>query len=111
MIILSITIQIIIFHIVISIYYSNDSSSSYDLLTAKYQTSFKKKSFDSYPYSNGNEFFNFDYSKFTKKGNYNCEDYKKYLNKAKEYDESKNENFNKNKYDKNIKSNLKELEN
>ena len=42
----------------------------------------KKKNMSCYPYSNRNEFINFAYYKFSKKGVNNCENYiKNYLNK------------------------------
>ena len=92
--------------------YSNNSSLSEEYLTSSNQTGVIKKNEIVFPYTNKNEFINFAYSKFSKKGFNNCEDYiKKYLNKVKKYDDDNVNNFFKNIYDKNIKNNFKELEN
>ena len=87
---------------------NNDSSLSVEYLEPKYQTTTKKR----YSYSNKNEFINYIYHKFSKKGINNCENYiKTYLNKVKGFNDDKAENFVKEIYDKNIKNNLKDLEN
>ena len=91
-------------------YFNNDSSLSEEKenLEHMYQTTTKKK----HQYTNKNDFINYIYHKFSKKGINNCENYiKTYLNKVKGFNEDKAENFVKAIYDKNIKNNLKDLEN
>ena len=71
----------------------------------------KNESYSSYPYTNRNEFINFAFNRFTKRNINNAEKYiKNYLNKVKGYDNEKIESFVNDIYDKNIKSNIKELE-
>jgi hypothetical protein len=71
----------------------------------------KNESYSSYPYTNRNEFINFAFNRFTKRNINNAEKYiKNYLNKVKGYDNEKIEIFVNDIYDKNIKSNIKELE-
>jgi len=85
-----------------------DSSLSEEYYEHKYQTTAKKK----HQYSNKNDYINYIYNKFSKKGINNCENYiKTYLNKVKGFNEDKIENFVKAIYDRNIKNNLKDLEN
>lgn len=89
---------------------NNDSSLSDDYYDKNNQTTLKKKNI--YPYTNKNDFINYAYYKFSKKGLKNCENYvKNYLNKVEGYDEDKVEKFFNNIYDRNITTNLKELEN
>ena len=88
----------------------NDSLISDEYVENNINTTSKKKSV--YPYTNRNEFVNYAYYKFSKRGIENCENYvKNYLNKVKGFNDDKVQNFFKNIYDKNIKNNLEELEN
>ena len=90
----------------------NESSFSDDYYEQNNQTTSKKKNMSNYPYTNKNEFLNYAYNRFSKKGPSNCETYvKTYLNKVKGFNDDKIENFFKSIYDKNFKNNLKELEN
>ncbi len=91
---------------------NNESSFSDEYLEQYNQTTSKKRNMSNYPYTSRNEFLNYAYKRFSKKGFNNCENYvKTYLNKVKGFNDEKIENFFKNIYDKNIKNNLKELEN
>ena len=88
-----------------------ESSLSDDNLESNIPTSTKNKNINSYPYTNRNEFINYAYMKFSRKGFSNCENYiKKYLNKVKGFNDDKVEEFFKSIYDKNMKDNLKEIE-
>ena len=88
----------------------NDSLISDEYVENNINTTSKKKSV--YPYTNRNEFVNYAYYKFSKRGIENCENYvKNYLNKVKGFNDDKVQNFFQNIYDKNIKNNLEELEN
>ena len=92
--------------------YSNNISSISDELYESNNQTGKKKNLSSYPYTNRNEFINYAYYRFSRKGFNNCEDYiKKYLNKVQGYNDDEVENFFKTIYNKNMKNNLKELEN
>ena len=90
-------------------YFDNDSSLSDEYIEQNHQTNSKKKS--TYPYTNRNEFVNYAFNKFSKKGINNCENYvKTYLNRVKGFNDEKVKNFFTLIYDRNIKNNLKELE-
>ena len=90
-------------------YFDNDSSLSDEYIEPNHQTNSKKKS--TYPYTNRNEFVNYAFNKFSKKGINNCENYvKTYLNRVKGFNDDKVQNFFTHIYDRNIKYNLKELE-
>ena len=92
--------------------YSNNISSMSDEPYDSNNQTTKKKNMSCYPYSNRNEFINFAYYKFSKKGVNNCENYiKNYLNKVQGYNDDEVDHFFKTIYDKNMKVNLKELEN
>ena len=90
---------------------SNDSFSIDEFNEPNFQTTTKKKNTIKLPYTNKNEFVNYAYSKLTKKGINNCENYlKNYLNNIEGYNDDMAENYIQNIYNKNIKNNLKELE-
>jgi len=91
---------------------NNESSLSDEYLESNILSTTKKKNTSSYPYTNRNEFINYAYSRFSKRGFSNCENYiKNYLSKVKGFNDEKVENFFQTIYDKNMKNNLKELEN
>ena len=75
------------------------------------ETERKKNDSNCYPYTSRNEFINFAFNKFRKRNFGNAEYYiKNYLQKVKGYDKEKIESEVNEIYDKNIKSNIKELE-
>lgn len=93
-------------------YSNNESSLSEEYNTPNNQTTVKKNSINHFPYTNRKEFINFAYSKFSKDGFNNSENYiKKYLNKVEGYDDENIEQFFKNIYEQNLKNNFKELQN
>ena len=93
-------------------YSNNESSLSEEYNTPNNQTTVKKNSINNFPYTNRKEFINFAYSKFSKDGFNNSENYiKKFLNKVEGYDDENIEQFFKNIYEQNLKNNFKELQN
>ena len=71
----------------------------------------KRKFSPKYPYTSRNEFINFAFNRFSKRSIKNSDLYiKNYLTKVEGYDNEKIERFVNNILDKNIKSNIKELE-